>query len=128
LFILHWQSINNILSFRRIKMPDRFKIAKIPWINWLIEVKIKDPISPIAYLIILDLKELAEAVKYKPDEKFYNFINEHMNTYLNERKMPPAPIAGAIMNLADDYMSDRPITIRAGDYIALQNFMRHGNV
>jgi len=112
----------------RILMPKKFKIAKVPWIKWLIDVKIKDPISPIAYLIILDLKEVAEVVQYKPDEKFYSVVNEHMDNYLNEGKMPPEPISNAIMNIADDYMAGRPISIRAGDYIALQNFMRRSGM
>jgi len=38
--------------------------------------------------------------------------------------MPPEEIAGPILNLADDFMNGREMTLKTGDYIALHNFMR----
>jgi hypothetical protein len=40
--------------------------------------------------------------------------------------MPPEEIAPTIMNLADDFAAGRQMCIRAGDYIAIQNYMRKG--
>jgi hypothetical protein len=102
-------------------MPQKFELLKEPW---LVELRIRDPISPIAYLIILDLREVADIARYKPDDAFYSVVAQHMSAYMNEGKMPPEPIAPAILNLADDYMAGRSISIRAGDYISLQNFAR----
>ena len=41
-----------------------------------------------------------------------------------EEKMPPADIAPAILNMADDYIAGREVAIRAGDYISIQNHIR----
>ena len=38
--------------------------------------------------------------------------------------MPPEAIAPAVMNVADDVLAGRDVQLRAGDYIALQNFIR----
>jgi hypothetical protein len=38
--------------------------------------------------------------------------------------MPPEAIAPAILNMADDVMAGRQVSLRAGDYIAIQNFAR----
>jgi hypothetical protein len=57
-------------------------------------------------------------------EKFNNFMHEQLTNYIYEKKTPPAEIAAAVMNVADDILSGRDPVIRAGDYIQLQNFMR----
>ena len=44
---------------------------------------------------------------------------------MQEGVTPPEDIASAIMNIADDLMSGRDITLRAGDYIAIQNHVRN---
>jgi hypothetical protein len=38
--------------------------------------------------------------------------------------MPPTEIAPAIINLVDDYKAGRDMTLRTGDYISLQNYLR----
>jgi len=79
----------------------------------------------VMYLIInWDIKQLAERIKVRPDERFYKVVDKHMRAYLEENKMPPDEIAPAILNLADDYMAGRPMNLRAGDYIAIQNYLR----
>jgi hypothetical protein len=81
----------------------------------------------VAYLIINDgIKGIAEKFKNPIDARFNEFATKHLQAYVNDNKMPPAEIAPAIMNLADDFAAGREITIRAGDYIAIQGFMRQG--
>ena len=84
------------------------------------------PYNQILKVISLDLEsivkeELFEAIT---TEEFNNFVYEHVNAYIHEKKAPPKAIANAIMNITDDILSNRDPVIRAGDYIQLQNFMR----
>jgi len=82
----------------------------------------------VAYLIIDDVLvgKLGELVKVPPDERFDKEVSRHLSAYVEKRVMPPDEIAPAILNMADDLMAGREITIRAGDYINLQNFLRGG--
>ena len=57
-------------------------------------------------------------------EKFNEFVRGYVAAYINDKKAPPAEIQGAIMNISDDILSGRDPTLRAGDYLSLQNFMR----
>ena len=41
-----------------------------------------------------------------------------------DAKEPPSEIAGAIKNFSDDIACGREVVVRAGDYIAIHNFMR----
>jgi len=80
----------------------------------------------VAYLIINEMnKEALELIRIEPDQRLYETVQEYMNLYISEGKTPPAAIAPAIMNMADDYMAGRAIEMRAGDYISLQNYMRN---
>ena len=79
----------------------------------------------VAYLIInWRMKDIAEQIKVKPSREFYSTVAKHLGAYLVEDIMPPREISGAILNMADDYMANRPMNLRAGDYIDIQNFMR----
>ncbi|MFB0546563.1 MAG: hypothetical protein ACETWB_06605 [Anaerolineae bacterium] len=79
----------------------------------------------VAYLIInWRAKELAERIQVRPGKEFYGVVAEHLRAYVQEGVMPPDDIAPAILNLADDYMAGRPMNLRAGDYIAIQNHIR----
>jgi len=79
----------------------------------------------VAYLIInWDMKKLGDMVKAKPQKDFFEVVAQHMTAYLKDGTMPPADIAPAILNLADDHLAGRPISLRAGDYIAIQNHIR----
>jgi hypothetical protein len=80
----------------------------------------------VMYLIIPDIGHLGELVSIPVDDRFYEVVNKHMEAYINNQEIPPGEIAPAIMNMADDYLSGRQMTIRAGDYIAIQNYMRRG--
>jgi|WetSurSiteA1Bulk_404760.scaffolds.fasta_scaffold219480_1 hypothetical protein len=79
----------------------------------------------VAYLIIHGgIKEIAEKYKHPIDEQFNKVVTQHLQAYVDQNKMPPAEIASTIMNLADDFAAGRTMCIRAGDYIAVRNFMR----
>ncbi len=81
----------------------------------------------VAYLIVNDgIQDIVAKLKNPIDEKFNQFVTKQLQAYINDNKMPPAEIAPAIMNLADDFAAGREMTIRAGDYIAIQGYMRKG--
>lgn len=62
-----------------------------------------------------------------PGREFQEVTNKHVNAYIFEQKAPPPEIAGAVMNIADDFLNDREIIMRSGDYISIQNYIRAGN-
>ncbi len=78
----------------------------------------------VKYLIVF-WKELAENISYTPSAEFRNYVEKEVASYLHGGK-PPEAIAGAVMNIADDIASGREITLRAGDYIALQTQFKGG--
>jgi len=81
----------------------------------------------VAYLIInWRVKDLAERIQVRPERDFYEVAAKHLRAYVQEGVMPPEDVASAILNLADDYMAGRPMNLRAGDYIAIQNHLRRG--
>jgi len=65
-------------------------------------------------------------IKGNPGKDFNEMVNKYVNAYLFDRKAPPAEIATAIINIADDYLNDREIVLKSGDYIALQGYMKQG--
>jgi hypothetical protein len=90
---------------------------------WLLERKII-----CYYLIIRDCcwnnREFSDVLAKAPEKQLYEMISTHMNAFMQQGTMPPAEIAPAIMNLIDDQSSGRTMTMRAGDYISLQNYLR----
>jgi len=101
-------------------MMERLVLHVVP--EWILERWIL-----VAYLIInWRVKDLAERVQVRPERDFYEVVAKHLSAYVQESVMPPEDIAPAILNLADDYMAGRPMNLRAGDYIAIQNHLRRG--
>lgn len=79
----------------------------------------------VAYLIFNErIKDLARDLRFKPSKEFYNTVSKHLGAYMVKNTMPPKEIAGAILNLADDYLANRPMNLKAGDYLAIQNFIK----
>jgi hypothetical protein len=103
-------------------MPPR-KIAKIKWTEL---ESILDRRIIIYYLIIVDrlADRFHDLIDARPDARFFQELNQHVHAYLDEGKAPPDAIASAVMNVADDVLAERDVQLKAGDYIALQNFMR----
>lgn len=57
-------------------------------------------------------------------QQFAKFTAQYLSDYIYDNKKPPAEIAPAIMNLAEDFYAGRTIQVRAGDYIVLQGYLR----
>jgi hypothetical protein len=79
----------------------------------------------VMYLIVVD--DLFRQVEIDPGRAFEEVTFKYVKSYIDEGKMPPPEIAGAILNMADDYLAGRQVAVRAGDYIAIQNFLRSGD-
>lgn len=78
-----------------------------------------------AYLVPPVLEgTVRELVEIPPDDRFNRLVGDYVHALVNEGKEPPSAIATAIYNLGDDMLAGRQPTIRTGDYIALQNFLR----
>lgn len=90
------------------------------------KIPIKFDPSVVMYLVIIDkaIRDYTDMIKVRPSEKFFEMIGELVTAYVINSKEPPPQIATAIMNIADDMMSCRDVTIRAGDYISLMQYAR----
>jgi hypothetical protein len=79
----------------------------------------------VCYLIInWRIEELVKHAQSRIPTEAYKELAEHLYAYVYEDVMPPAAIAGTILNAADDFVRGDPVRLRAGDYIAFQNFVR----
>lgn len=80
----------------------------------------------VYYLVIVDraAQHFGDVLEARPDERFFETFSKHVEAYVKQGEAPPKPIEGAVLNAADDYLAGRDITLRAGDYIAVQNFIR----
>jgi hypothetical protein len=79
----------------------------------------------VCYLIInWRIDELWEKAQVRIPTEFYKELAEHLYAYVYEAEMPPAQIAPTIMNIADDLARGDPVKLRAGDYIAVQDYFR----
>jgi hypothetical protein len=81
----------------------------------------------VKYLVIPDpYNKLIAKTKFEAvtSAKFNDFVLKYVNAYTSDGKMPPVEIAGAILNIADDLLSGREPTLKAGDYITIQNYMQ----
>ena len=99
-------------------MPN-FKVQLPKWAIprwWLVAYKIPPPLG----------RDLVDLTQVPLDARFEQEVSAHIAAVIEEEKMPPAEIAPAILNLANDLMSGREMLIRTGDYIALQRYFRGG--
>ena len=79
----------------------------------------------VCYLIInWRISDLVKQIQIEPDSRFYKVAAEYLYEYAINNKMPPAEIAPAILNIAEDFIAGKPVQFRAGDYIQIQNFAR----
>ena len=94
--------------------------------SWLVEGFIIDRRTWIMYLIIDRLSvDWMKYAQIPPDKKFYMIISGIVDEYMNKGVSPPAEIATAIMNVADDIMAGRDVVFKAGDYVTLQSYVRN---
>lgn len=101
-------------------LKDQLALREIIW----------DRIHWVTYRVpnnLMDIlkKGVADApVPVKLTKQFTDVTWQYTNALVAEGKAPPPEIAGAIYNIADDVSSGREITLKAGDYIAIQNFIK----
>lgn len=97
------------------------ELIQFRWSDWIKELKIR-----VMYLYPppIDLREILDFQAKGVRSRFAKEVQTHTKALLLEQKEPPAAIAAAIHNFADDIAAGREVTVRAGDYIAIQNFMR----
>ena len=93
-------------------------------------IPIKFDPTPVMYLVLMQkmIEKYAELVRVKPTETFFEMVREHVIDHAVHGTMPPAQIAPAILNIADDLMAGRDMCLRAGDYISLMNFARENKI
>jgi hypothetical protein len=97
-----------------------FRIPKLA-----IEEMLKKRWCLACYLVInWKIRELVEHVNVAIPTEVYTELANHVYAYVNEDKMPPKEIAPVVLNMAEEMMTGKSVKIRAGDYIAIQNFMR----
>lgn len=79
----------------------------------------------VKYLVLVNwhARELGDVIEKVPDARFNRFLEVQVNNYIQGTK-PPAAIQSAVMNIADDVLAGREVSVRSGDYIALQNQYR----
>lgn len=68
--------------------------------------------------------KLRELMEIPIDQRFFKVATRYMNAYMEKGEMPPEQIAPVIFNLLDDYAAGRQMTLRGGDYIAMQTYLR----
>ncbi len=76
----------------------------------------------IKYLQVVNwhVEQLGDVITAAPSASFTKYIEAQVQDYLAGKKVS-ARIQPAIMNIADDVLAGRAVTVRAGDYVALQS-------
>ena len=98
--------------------PMRFTIKAL-------ELQIRHHWCLASYLILNhDIREIAEMGEKDLPEEFCGRMAQLVHDYLYEAKMPSPEIAQTVMNVAEDLAAGRQVSLRAGDYIAAQRFLR----
>ncbi len=89
-------------------------------------VRLKFDPGVVMYLVIIDrmIAVHKDVMMVRPTEKFQDMVYKEVMNHVIGGQEPPEQIRTAILNLADDMMAGRDVTMRAGDYIALMNFAR----
>jgi hypothetical protein len=74
----------------------------------------------VKYLVLVNwhAREFENLLKRPADAGFTDFIEKHVQAYL-DGTAPPEAIQTAVLNIADDVAAGREVTVKAGDYIAL---------
>jgi hypothetical protein len=87
-----------------------------------IDRKIIDRKDWVKYLVLVNwhARKLGDIFEAAADAKFTAFVEDQVQRYMSGKK-PHAAIESAVMNIADDYVCGRNVTLKAGDYIALRN-------
>jgi hypothetical protein len=97
-----------------------------PIVKFQLEKLIINRLDWVKYLVAPDWqwRIIGDIVISGPGMDFQATVDVHVNAYLFDKKEPPAEIATAIMNIADDVLTGREVVLKTGDYLAIQNFIR----
>jgi len=76
------------------------------------------------YLVVPDNIFDKNQIEVNVTPEFEQLTFNYAKAYIEKGEMPPADIAPAILNMADDFLAGRQVAIRTGDYIAIHNHMR----
>lgn len=71
-----------------------------------------------------DMRRMQDILTKGLDPAFGKVVTQHLKAYMTAGVAPPAAIESTIMNFADDMVAGRPVSVRTGDYIAVQNFIQ----
>jgi len=101
-------------------MAFRFDVMKIRFAKSVIDRK-----DWVKYLVLVNwhAEKLGDVIERAPDAAFSKFLESQVQAYLGGKKVAAA-IEPAVMNIADDYLAGREVTVRAGDYVSLQTQFR----
>ena len=101
-------------------LKDQLSLREAIWdrIHW-VTYRVPNNLSDILK------KGVADApVRVALSKQFTALTWKYTSALVNEGTAPPPEIAGAIYNIVDDVSCGREITLKAGDYIAIQSFMK----
>jgi hypothetical protein len=79
----------------------------------------------VSYLILnMDIRELVEWTEKPLPANFAKTMADLVYGYVYENKMPPPEISQTILNVSEDFVAGKAVQLRAGDYIAVQQYLR----
>ncbi len=104
-------------------------LLKSPILKFMYGIKLAHKFVPrlmqIAYLILnVHTEHMFKDLDVRPSKQFNDVVGRYLDAYMSKGTMPPEDIAAPILNLADDLMAGKPMSLRAGDFIALNNHVR----
>jgi hypothetical protein len=104
-----------LYEFVRVIVDKKLFIDRSDWVKYLTLSK---------FQIDILKKKNPEILETNPTVDFMQFVEEEIQSYLDGRA-PAKEIVSAVMNCADMYVCGEPMSLRAGDYINLQNYHRN---
>ncbi len=78
----------------------------------------------VAYLYPPPIGEFSKYAEVELESRAVKMLHTHVKAYMEKGIAPPAEIRSVVMNVADDLANNRTPTLRTGDYIDLQSFIR----
>jgi len=106
-----FEIVNVINAMKKIRIPTEIE-DRSDWVKYFT--------IPYWHDRVIDNEIIASGL----DKRFNEVTEKYVNAYIFDKKEPPAEIAGAIMNIADDVLNGREPVLRAGDYISIQNYIK----
>jgi|GEM_PF-1163922 len=106
------------------------KFAEFGIFRWHVDLeeltaRIKEGWCIRCYLVInWRIRELVEKAHWEIPAETYEMLAKHVYNYVYQDEMPPEAITPTVLNAADDFMKGESVKLRAGDYIALQGYVR----